>query len=134
MSCSTDKNEKIALRARVNNNDLRFGYFFALGLEKTEFSLRWRFILGYLALLAVVFFIDANFHESLGFWSLLILSLIIIVLPLALEMRRIKPSLFIYSKTRRKQREIDQLIIEIGNSMSGKQLAPFKKTTIELED
>jgi hypothetical protein len=130
----SDKNEKIALRAKVNNSDLRFGYFFALGLEKTEFSLRWRFILGYLALLAVVFFIDENFHESLGFWSLLILSLIIIVLPLALEARRLKPSLFIYSKTRRKQREIDQLVIEIGRSMGTKQLTPFKGTTIELED
>lgn len=130
----SDKNEKIALQAKPNNNNLRFGYFFALGLEKTQFSLRWRFILGYLALLAVVFFIDENFHESLGFWSLLILSLIIIVLPLALETRRLKPSLFIYSKTRRKQKEIDQLVIEIGKSMGGKQITPFKGTTIELED
>jgi hypothetical protein len=129
----SDKNEEIALRAKVNDNDLRFGYFFALGLEKMEFSLRWRFIFGYLALLAVMFFIAENFHESLGLWGPLILSLIIAV-PLALEVRRVKPSLFIYSQTRRKQKEIDQLVIEVGRSMDSKPLTLFKKTTVELED
>jgi hypothetical protein len=89
--------------------------------------------LGYLALLSAVFFIAENFNELLGFWVLIILFFITIV-PLALEMHRVKPSLFIYSKTRRKQKEIDQLIVGIGKSMGGKQITPFKRTTVELED
>jgi hypothetical protein len=138
----SDKNEKIALRAKVNNNDLRFGYFFTIvelekTQEKTQFRLRWQFVLVYLVLLAAVFSIAKDLYELIGFWSLLILVPITIV-PLGLAMRGVKSSLStsfsIYSKIRRKRKEIDQLVAEIGNSMGGKQITPVKRTTVELED
>ncbi len=131
----SDKNGKLALRAETQGNDLRFGYYYAPSSEKLGSSdVGWLFILGFLVWSIVLFSIAVAFRESLGVLGAIFLSLMIII-PLAIRVGMSgRPSLSYYRKTREMEKEIDPFIVKTAESMGGKQITPFKKTTVELED
>jgi hypothetical protein len=131
----SDENEKMALQAKMRGNDLRFGYYYAPSSEKLRSSdVGWLVSLGFLVWSMVLLSIIVIFHELLGLLGMMFLGLMIII-PLGIIVgRHGRPSVSYYKDTRRKQKEIDQLVIEIGKSMDATQLTPFKGTTIELED
>lgn len=131
----SDKNEKMALRAETQGNDLRFGYYYAPSHEKSwSRKVDWLFFLGIVSWLIIVFNIARAFGEQLGFLAAFLLSLTVII-PLGIYVGKSnRPSLLYYKKTRQMQKEVDQLVVKIGKSMGGKQITPFKKTTVELED
>ena len=127
----------IALRVKARNKDLRFGYVIMEGSPKLKSR---RGLLKMLALAAwlIVFVILISssmvyFFELLPFWELL-LFIFAIIYPIGLA-----PLLyFLYIRPIRRMKHehgrIDKTITEIAESMGSKQITPFKKTTVELED
>jgi len=129
----SDENEKIALRGETQGKNMRFGYYYAASTKELK-DVRWFFIAGYLVWLIVWLNIAKAFRGQLDFLGALFIILVIII-PLGILVRMSgRPSLSYYTKTRRMEKEIDRLVVEIAESMGGKQITPFKKTTVELED
>lgn len=127
----------MAIRAKARNNDLRLGYVLIEGSPKLK-SRRGLLKTLALATLIISLIIEASllavyFAELMPLWKILLLGLVIILppnLPIILYLSYFKPK----RRMQRKQKRIDQTVLEIAESMGGKQITPFKRTTIELED
>ena len=123
----------ITIKADVRGEDLRFGYVLLKELFKIAsikgliFLLQLFTGIGLMALGMLL--IKNTFGGSLGSLGVLILSLVTVV-PLWLLYFLYHPVI----KPKRRQKEIDKTITEIAESMGGKRITPFKKTTVKLED
>ena len=123
-------------RAEARGKNLRFGYFQVRWLEprsaegiKFLIKLFSWIILSLIGGISIVLLLPWNlFIESYG-EILSFLVLLTILLP-----PQILIVYLIYRSKIRPWREMDQLISSITESMGGKQITPFKQTTVKLED
>jgi membrane protein implicated in regulation of membrane protease activity len=124
----------MAIKADARGEDLRFGYVLLKELFKLASIKGLIFLLQLFAWMGL-FFIGIHFLTEtfsllkFGPWVAGILCFAIL-LPPSLLYWLYDP----YIKPRRRQKEIDKIITEIAESMGGKQITPFKRTTVELED
>lgn len=128
--------KRVGLRAEEQGKNLRFGYFYG---EKVDLKSAKgiKFILELILYMVLVFvwplfvgiiLLGKPFYEAYGLVTLVLIVIILFFLPLI-------PFLYIvHRRETRPIREIDQRILEIAESMGGKQITPFKKTTVKLED
>lgn len=119
--------EGIGVRAVSENGNLKVG-FVSSGIRTQRFFTIF-FICLFLGLLAsfIPFFVyDPN--SRVGMWSYLTIGLPLFVI--------IACAPFIHSLLYRRKHsgKIRRLLIDIAESMGGRQITPFKKTTVKLED
>lgn len=127
----------IAIRAEAHNGDLRLGYVTMAGSPKLKSRqgllknlalATWLIILVTAISLSMVYF-----YELMPFWELLLLIFAVIFpiwfIPLFF-FGYIRP----IRRMKREHERIDKIVTEIAESLGGKQITPFKRTTVELED
>ena len=127
---SPDRTE-VSVRAVPSKNGLKVGFVVELHVTRKK---AWFWLIGSLILGFFVFLLSAYIigHGTLPltnvpWWMVLILTMIFL-LPLfgtlsCLRIPEIKLS-----------RSMKKMLAETAESMSGKQISPFKKTTVDLED
>lgn len=127
---------RMGLRAETRGNDLRFGYFYGKWhdlrssavikffvelLGGTILFLIWAFFVGLVLL-------GKTFLQTYGEVVSLLTLVTLLVLP------TVPVVYLVYKGETRPRRELDNLTLDIAESMGGKQVTPFKKTTVNLED
>lgn len=123
---------RIAMRVEERGNDLRFGYFYFKEFEKVKSVKGMLSVIELVAEIAILFggtfLVLLTLGKSLGFWACVFL-VCITVFPLFLLLSMYRP----YIKPWRIEKEIGRRMVEVAEAMGGKQLTPFKKTTVKLE-
>ncbi len=127
----------VGFRVEARNNDLRFGYFRFRKIEpKSAAGMKFFLAIGLLLAYTIVaiiidWFLAIFLITTLGLnlWISVITVSVALFLPIV--------PFFIYYgfiKPKRMLIKTDQHISEIAESMGSKQITPFKKTTVKLED
>jgi hypothetical protein len=127
---------RMGLRAEPQGSNLRFGYFYGKWHDpKSPAAIKFfaKLIGGIILLCLWCFFVGfvllgepfAQAHEITVFLSVFV----------TLALLPFLPSVYVvYRKETQPRKDIDKYILEIAESMGGKQITPFRKTTVELED
>lgn len=132
--------KRMGLRVEPQNGNLRFGYFYgekvdaksARGIKFILGLFSWIiFILIYIIL--IVLFLAKPLYEAHGLFTLMFMMIMLSLLPQIPFIYLLYLSLYI-KPYRRPQKEINQRIRKVAESLGGKRITPFKKTTVELED
>jgi len=127
---------RAGLRAESQGDNLRFGYLYGTWHDPrspaaTKFFLE--LIVGMVLLIVWMvfcglFLLGKPFGQAHGITVFIFVMVVLFLLPFL-------PVLFVFHRREtRPRKEMDQLVLEIANSMGGKQITPFKKTTVRLED
>jgi len=133
-----ERHLRMGLRAELQGKNLRFGYFYTgEKISPLKSSKGIKFILGLIALMTLMFvwplfvgiiLLGKPFYEAYGLVNLVLIVIVLSLLP---------PIPILYTIHRREirpRKKIDQRILEIAESLGGKQITPFKWTTVKLED
>lgn len=126
----------VALRAEPKGDNLRFGYYYSRWHKPrsaAEIKLYLKIIAGICLWLTWGFFaglilLGKPFYQAHGGPALIFAIVTLALLPAI-------PTIYtIYRRDVGLTKEMDRRVSEIAESMGGKQISPFKKTTVELED
>jgi hypothetical protein len=123
----------IGLRAEVRNNYLRFGYSYFRKIELKSVA-GIKFLLSLIGLLAYIFLMEwiigtYLFESGLPIWVsafIPFIAIFISLIPLVVY--------FGFIRLKRTFNEFNQRIVDIAESLGGKQITPFKLTTFKLEE
>lgn len=127
----------MALRAKTRNENLRFGYAYGRKIDLKSVSgifpilqlvtiTAYMFVAGFFTMKSIVI----GLGQSPWAWTIAILITSLVIAPPFI-------AFLIYhfiTKPKRLLKEANRIFTEIAESMDGKQIAPFKRTTFKLED